>query len=554
MRICNFFLVFGLSEGFENQSRQRRQPLSAAMQRLQEMAEARKQQKRQDFKDKQGDLQATYKEFPFDDSWFSSTYDEPPCGYSCPSNGRWIDGSICDPVLMEEELNRDARIIGGYNAKINEIPWQVSIQEPMPPVLGVSLGWVHFCGGSILNKKWILTASHCVKRKDGRIITADGVMVLVGHTNKIYPNTDSAMKDREENMQFQMKMGNGIHKAKKLYLHPDYIQDHDSFIMNADIALVELETEIKYPGYAYPVGHPLHKDVENGEEYPLSTLVRPICLPHPSYEKQVLAEGLAANGKELENCQLSGFGATYLEGENTANIELQQPGITAEEWIAEYSMGFRDLYDKNIPFKPDNLAKVNFTLGYNPLECQTALQGDKGPDSSETMIFTQTQTCARGIKVTMQNTRKSNPRVDGCQGDSGGPFTCVLHSEFDNLKARKARKTQMGVVSYGIGCGGDYPAVYERLPPHYEWIANHTNNVQIYDGDETNKKRQEDVILQKAKLKYKIQDEEQADEEETEEEESGGGFLCWFGFGCGSASLYYSAFGLIISSFFQYFF
>ena len=123
----------------------------------------------------------------------------------------------------------------------------------------------------------------------------------------------------------------------------------------------------------------------------------------------------------------------------------------------------------------------------------------------------------------MQNTRKSNPRVDGCQGDSGGPFTCVLHSEFDNLKARKARKTQMGVVSYGIGCGGDYPAVYERLPPHYEWIANLTNNVQIYDGDETNKKRQEDVILQKAKLKYKIQDEEQADDEEAEEEESGGG-------------------------------
>jgi secreted trypsin-like serine protease len=58
-------------------------------------------------------------------------------------------------AYLARSLNK---IVGGIPAKPGELPWQVSI--------GVS--WIassadaHFCGGSIYNEKWIVTAAHCV--------------------------------------------------------------------------------------------------------------------------------------------------------------------------------------------------------------------------------------------------------------------------------------------------------------------------------------------------------------------------------------------------------
>ncbi|KAH8324512.1 hypothetical protein KR074_009271, partial [Drosophila pseudoananassae] len=46
----------------------------------------------------------------------------------------------------------DQRIIGGHDTPIEKVPWQVSLQ----------LKGKHFCGGSIYNESYIITAAHCV--------------------------------------------------------------------------------------------------------------------------------------------------------------------------------------------------------------------------------------------------------------------------------------------------------------------------------------------------------------------------------------------------------
>ncbi|WP_426749663.1 trypsin-like serine protease [Myxococcus sp. Y35] len=64
----------------------------------------------------------------------------------------------CGPELAEQQAEAvtpatiEQDIIGGTNTTIGANPWQVSLQD----------GTFHFCGGSILNENWILTAAHCV--------------------------------------------------------------------------------------------------------------------------------------------------------------------------------------------------------------------------------------------------------------------------------------------------------------------------------------------------------------------------------------------------------
>ncbi|XP_055458113.1 cationic trypsin-3 [Psammomys obesus] len=46
----------------------------------------------------------------------------------------------------------DDKIVGGYTCKKNSLPYQVSLNAGH-----------HFCGGSLLNSQWVVSAAHCYK-------------------------------------------------------------------------------------------------------------------------------------------------------------------------------------------------------------------------------------------------------------------------------------------------------------------------------------------------------------------------------------------------------
>ncbi|XP_040066287.2 trypsin-1-like, partial [Ixodes scapularis] len=52
-------------------------------------------------------------------------------------------------------------IIGGTRAFKGEFPWQVSVRNLDPSGRFTR----HFCGGALLNDRWVLTAGHCVRRR-----------------------------------------------------------------------------------------------------------------------------------------------------------------------------------------------------------------------------------------------------------------------------------------------------------------------------------------------------------------------------------------------------
>ncbi|CAD5125951.1 DgyrCDS14133 [Dimorphilus gyrociliatus] len=73
----------------------------------------------------------------------------------------------------ELERHRSPRVVGGWESRPNEFPYQVSIY----------IFKVHNCGGVILNTNWVLTAAHCVS--SGSTI---GVEVLSGYHKRSQPH------------------------------------------------------------------------------------------------------------------------------------------------------------------------------------------------------------------------------------------------------------------------------------------------------------------------------------------------------------------------------
>lgn len=61
-----------------------------------------------------------------------------------------------------------SRIIGGENAKEGQFPYQVSLRS--------ALNGQHFCGGSILTQRFILTAAHCSQGIYGVPLIVDAVV------------------------------------------------------------------------------------------------------------------------------------------------------------------------------------------------------------------------------------------------------------------------------------------------------------------------------------------------------------------------------------------
>ncbi|OAD54219.1 Trypsin-7, partial [Eufriesea mexicana] len=89
-------------------------------------------------------------------------------------------------------------IVGGIVAKPGEIPYQVSLQ--------IAKIRYHFCGGSILNEDYVITAAHCVKDIPLQMVTVVAGTVDVRmpiskhpiekiHVHERYNSTDAWVND-----------------------------------------------------------------------------------------------------------------------------------------------------------------------------------------------------------------------------------------------------------------------------------------------------------------------------------------------------------------------
>ncbi|KAM9456745.1 polyserase-2-like [Clarias gariepinus] len=113
--------------------------------------------------------------------------------------------------------NLNTRIVGGQDAVPGSWPWQVSLQ--------VNGG--HFCGGSLINNGWVLSAAHCFQR-----YTASQVTVKLGLYTLEGNNLNSISRT-----------------LIRVITHPAY----NSEIHDNDLSLLQLSFAVSFSNYITPV-------------------------------------------------------------------------------------------------------------------------------------------------------------------------------------------------------------------------------------------------------------------------------------------------------------
>ncbi|CAB1424172.1 unnamed protein product [Pleuronectes platessa] len=161
----------------------------------------------------------------------------------------------CGTPAIAPQVSGYARIVNGEEAVPHSWPWQVSLQQ--------SSGF-HFCGGSLINENWVVTAAHCNVRTYHRVVA--------GEHNRGYGSNEDVQKL----------------KPAQVFTHPRW----NPQTINNDIALIKLSSPVT-----------------------LSTNVSPVCLAGSA---DVFSPGMS--------CVTSGWGLTRYNAASTPNL-LQQAAL-----------------------------------------------------------------------------------------------------------------------------------------------------------------------------------------------------------------------------------
>ncbi|XP_072733157.1 coagulation factor IX [Ciconia boyciana] len=147
------------------------------------------------------------------------------------------------------------RVVGGSDSMRGEVPWQVYL---------VNSHGVGFCGASIINEKWVVSAAHCLQ-------PGDNVTAVAGEYNT---NEDDNTEQRR--------------KVVKVLPHPTYnatINKHHN-----DIALLELDQPLSFNSY-----------------------VTPICIGSREFTNALLKHGMGT---------VSGWGSTLFRGRPATVLQI----------------------------------------------------------------------------------------------------------------------------------------------------------------------------------------------------------------------------------------
>ncbi|XP_037276201.2 LOW QUALITY PROTEIN: chymotrypsinogen A [Rhipicephalus microplus] len=138
----------------------------------------------------------------------------------------------CGAPSIPPMLDPEDRIYGGYSAVPGSWPWQAGVYTHR---------YQHFCGGALINDRYILTAAHCVWSRTSTIVRVH----LGAYARRALDNTEV------------------IYKVEEVCAHLNYKPSKRN---SSDIAIIKLRDPVTFTRTISPVCLPSHR-----EELPLGS-------------------------------------------------------------------------------------------------------------------------------------------------------------------------------------------------------------------------------------------------------------------------------------------
>jgi len=257
----------------------------------------------------------------------SQSQNKPSSSATGKNSGLWRPNANFGECGKRNSLSN---IVGGRKAKIGEYPFMALLGYDSPNVAGNEIFYV--CGGSLINKKYVLTAAHCIDTGEGRPVE----VVLGEHV--VGKDPDCNRRNTTCNPPVIRRK---IDPQRDIIVHANYSKD-DGY--KHDIALIRLNDPV-----------PLF------QENPTISAANPICLP---WSEDNFAHFIA-NG---DNATVAGWGRTFRRQTANTNNNLLRNKVNVNH-----------LQQLRVPIADDKCAKRK-RWGIDPTR-QICAGGIKGKDS-----------------------------------------------------------------------------------------------------------------------------------------------------------------------------
>ncbi|KAF0982602.1 hypothetical protein FDP41_011532 [Naegleria fowleri] len=368
--------------------------------------------------------------------------------------------------------------MGGELASIQNYPFMVSLQSQ----------GLHFCGGSLLNSRVILTAAHCCFYNDLETpLDLRRVRAVLGQQDlrKCFQQEDASSSSLLQEEPPSAAAANGPPMFQPPQIPPPqfpnpppitFPESNQAMMKSKSVVHSESLSSSSLSPFMNPV--PSFSSSEEEEK------------SRPSHVKSVVSQTSCLK-VEIERMQVHpSFSVTKMTND-LALLFLKEPLDFSELSIQtnhsvnsiDLDLDWIDLQTSSTNYSHWN-AHVLEIVGYGRID--GSIHRNYQLRKARVNVTSSDYCNRNGLPIKEPDAQfcvGDGNGISSCKGDSGGPLI-IYHSQSDSVGGEKRKPYLIGVTSFGLAhsCGNRTKrSVFTNLLHYREWIQRHMTGIQVQE-------------------------------------------------------------------------